>query len=271
MKKINYIKIILDLLMSLVFVLLFNKRAVAGLQFHEIAGLTLGLAFIIHIIINFKWVKQITYKFFKSKINLKTRIGYIIDLLLLIDMMFIIGTGIAISQALFPGVFSGSAVSKILHTSLSYIALLLIGIHIGLHWGWVMNIFKNTLKISGRNKASKIITAVLAISIFAFGSYNVYSSGYFAKAVPITSSYQQPPRDRIPSDSQISGNNMPSSTDGANFKGPNGGEKARGDMKDAGSSDIFSIIYKNLSIISFFSIITFYIEKIFKMKSRKKV
>jgi len=309
MKKINYLKIVLDTLMALVFVLLFNKNAVAGLTFHEIAGLTIGLAFIIHIIINFKWVKQITSKFFKSKMNLKTRIGYIIDLLLLIDMAFIIGTGISISQVLFSGVFTSSAGNKVLHISLSYIALLLIGIHIGLHWSWVMNVFKNTFKITGKGIAAKIITAVLAALIFIFGSYNIYSSGYFTKIIPITSiSPQGQPTNKIPSGgdlnpgsnnksnsanadnsnnsantnantnsaaanngnlANINDNSRPAVPNGENFKGPGGG-RGQGGMKESSSSNIFSIIIKNLSIISFFSIITFYIEKLLKLKFKKR-
>lgn len=337
MKKINYVKITLDILMALVFVLLFNKNAIAGITFHEIAGLTIGLAFIIHIIINFKWVKQITIKFFNSKVKLKTRIGYIIDLLLLIDMALIIGTGISISKVLFSGVFKSSG-NQSLHISLSYMALLLIGIHIGLHWGWVINVFKNTFKISKKGMTCKIINAVIVISLFAFGSYNIYSNSYFTKIIPGSSVSQQGPgMGKMPSDGNFNpGNNnsantnntnsnnsananantnnnsanantntntnnnstnanantnnnsangntannngsantndssRPTPPNGGSFNGPGAAGTGRSGMKASRSSNILSTILNNLSIISFFSIITFYIEKLLKLKARKQ-
>ncbi|MDV3427321.1 MAG: DUF4405 domain-containing protein [Bacillota bacterium] len=317
MKKINYIKIILDILMALVFVLLFNKNAISGISFHEIAGLTLGMAFIIHILINFKWVKKITIKFFNSKIKLKTRIGYIVDLLLLIDMALIIGTGISISKVLFSGIFK-SAGNQSLHISLSYIALMLIGIHVGLHWDWVMNVFKNTFKISKKGMTCKIINSVLVVSLFAFGSYNIYSNSYFTKIIPGSSiSQQEPGMGKMPSDGNFNpGNNngnppngnsnnnnsanvnantnnnsangntnnaannngsvntndnsRPVPPNGGNFNGNGAGGMGRGGMKASGSSNILSTILSNLSIISFFSIITFYIEKLLKLKARKQ-
>lgn len=311
MKKINYVKITLDILMALVFVLLFNKNAISGISFHEIAGLTLGLAFIIHIIINFKWVKQITIKFFNSKIKLKTRIGYIIDLLLLIDMALIIGTGISISKVVFSGILKSSG-NQSLHISLSYMALLLIGIHIGLHWDWVMNVFKNTFKISKKGMTCKIINAVLVISLFAFGSYNIYSNSYFTKIIPGSSISQQGPgMGKMPSggnfnpdnnssnsananantntnntsangntnNSAAANNNgsvntndssRPTPPNGGSFNGPGAAGTGRGGMKASGSSNILSIILSNLSIISFFSIITFYIEKLLKLKAKKQ-
>ncbi|MFA6941212.1 MAG: DUF4405 domain-containing protein [Clostridiaceae bacterium] len=309
MKKINYVKITLDILMALVFVLLFNKNAIAGMTFHEIAGLTIGLAFIIHIIINFKWVKQITIKFFNSKMKLKTRIGYILDLLLLIDMALIIGTGISISKVLFSGIFK-SAGNQSLHISLSYIALLLIGIHIGLHWGWVINVFKNTFKISKKGMTCKIINVVIVVSLFAFGSYNIYSNSYFTKIIPGSSVSQQGPgMGSMPSggnfnpgtnnnSNSTSSNNSananastnnsnsaaannnesantnnssnPTPPNGGNFNGAGAAGTGRGGMKDSGSSNILSTILNNLSIISFFSIITFYIEKLLKLKAKKQ-
>ncbi|NLI94133.1 MAG: hypothetical protein GX434_18625 [Peptococcaceae bacterium] len=48
-------------------------------------------------------LKQVTVNMFK-KISIKTRIGYIVDLLLLITMGYIIVSGIMISKVVFPNV-----------------------------------------------------------------------------------------------------------------------------------------------------------------------
>ncbi|MFY4775014.1 hypothetical protein [Metabacillus sp. RGM 3146] len=42
MIKINTVKFGVNLIMALTFVLLFNKQVIAGLTFHDIAGLVIG-------------------------------------------------------------------------------------------------------------------------------------------------------------------------------------------------------------------------------------
>lgn len=82
MKTLNYVKLSLDILMILVFALLFNTRVFSGLVFHEIAGLALGGVFIIHLLLNGKWIKKVTVNILNPKISLNTRIGYLVNVLL---------------------------------------------------------------------------------------------------------------------------------------------------------------------------------------------
>ncbi|MHC1681522.1 MAG: hypothetical protein AB6733_00955 [Clostridiaceae bacterium] len=65
MKKINFIKISLDLIMGIIFALLFNKNVLGGLTFHEIAGLAMGFAVLVHILLNWKWVINVFKKIVK--------------------------------------------------------------------------------------------------------------------------------------------------------------------------------------------------------------
>lgn len=265
MVKTNFIKIALDLLMSIVFVMLFNKMAVAGLGFHEIAGLSLGLAFVIHILLNLRWVKQVTLKIFSSKMNFKTRLGYIIDVLLLIIMGIIIITGVLISKVLFPNIASGnSSVYKMLHMSLSYTALLLIGIHIGLHWNWVMNVFKKIFKIPSENKIIKTVAVLGVLLTFTFGAYNIYSTNYLSRVIPVVQRYKE--------DKGMKGA-PPSGENNTGIRAFNGQKPERRNMeglKGSRDTNTFKTILTNLSLISVFSIITYYIEKLIAFKFIKK-
>lgn len=65
MKK-NYIKITLDLLLAITFVLLMKPRVFNGITFHEIAGVVIGVAILIHIGLNYQWVVNTTKKIFNS-------------------------------------------------------------------------------------------------------------------------------------------------------------------------------------------------------------
>jgi hypothetical protein len=104
MKKVTYVKFILDILMALTFVLLFNKMVLGGLAFHEIAGLAISVAFITHILLNIQWVIKVTVKLFDRKLPGMTRLGYFLNLLLLILMTFIVVSGILISEVVFPNI-----------------------------------------------------------------------------------------------------------------------------------------------------------------------
>ncbi len=107
MRKVNYFKLALDFLMLMVFLILFNTRLIAGQTFHEIAGLAIGLAFIVHLSINWRWIKQVTVNIFRRITN-RARLAYVVDVLLLITMGYIVVSGILISKVLFPDLNGGN-------------------------------------------------------------------------------------------------------------------------------------------------------------------
>ena len=186
MKKINYVKFILDLTLGIVFALLFNVRVLGGLAFHEIAGLAIGLAVLVHLIFNARWIKNVTCSLFSKNVNVKTKIGYCLNILLLFDLAVIILSGIAISKIVLPNLnLQVSFLNRSSHIAFSYIALALIGMHIGLHWHWVMNMFCLIFKIKATKAAVGYAVKAAAILIFAFGAYNMVSVNYFQNATHI--------------------------------------------------------------------------------------
>ena len=72
-KNIKYLKFSIDLVMGITFVLFFNKRVLGGLTFHEIAGLLIAVVFFTHIILNWKWIKNVTLKLFDRKLPLRAK------------------------------------------------------------------------------------------------------------------------------------------------------------------------------------------------------
>jgi|GEM_PF-4962633 len=93
MKK-NVLKLALDIIMGIVFALLFNVQILGGLPLHEIAGLAIGGAVLFHLLLNAKWIRKVTTGIFNPKTKAKTRFEYILDTLLLIDLATIIISGI---------------------------------------------------------------------------------------------------------------------------------------------------------------------------------
>lgn len=288
MQKINLIKISLDIVMVVVFVLLFNTSVIAGLTFHEIAGLSIGFAFILHMAINRRWIKQVTRNLFGKQIAMKTRIGYWVDVLLLLSMFYTICSGIMISRVLFPNLQIGNeSLFRNTHAAVAYLSLGLVGIHIGLHWRWVINLFQRVLRIKPGRKALAYAARTAAILIFAMGVYCIYTTNYFSKVAMIGTAFSQSqgfehaaqPDLQLGSSrqgtdsSQLVGQEMNfGSGSNGSFEGGSNSYRQRGGAKtglpdsarggNASGSGILNTLASYLGVISVFSMITYYLEKL---------
>lgn len=320
MKKINYVKLIIDLAMLITFTLFF-KAKLLGLAFHEIAGLVIGGVVLLHCGLNFKWIKAITSKLFSKDMKLRTRIIYILDVALLIDVLAIIISGLSISKIVCPWLrLDWLPNLKGVHIFASYLILMIIGIHLGLHWKWVMNTFKKIFNIK-ENKILIYISRGLAIIILAFGIYSFNSTSYLSR-LSIISMNKEGMRPNIEfnkgeegvefdqendefnsndtnelssnidkkedSKGSFEGERDKNSSKGEDFKGnkpdsnnrdfngnkstQNGegfnGKPMGGDFHMEGNSSILNVVTSYLGIISVFTIITYYLDKII---NRKKV
>jgi hypothetical protein len=141
----NIIKFILNVLLAAVFLLLMDPRSFYGLSFHEWAGLIVVLFFLFHKVLNWGWIKKVTLGIFK-KIPGKARLNYILDILLLAGLTLIIISGLAIARTIdFSWLNIGGShfFWRAMHLSSSMLVLVLFGIHLGLHWRWVLQRFNS--------------------------------------------------------------------------------------------------------------------------------
>ncbi|MCG6186782.1 DUF4405 domain-containing protein [Maribellus maritimus] len=139
----NKIKFILNVSLAAVMLLLMDPRSFYGLGFHEWAGLIIGLFFLLHKALNWTWIKKVTMGFIK-RCPRRARLNYVLDVLLLVGMFLMIFSGIAIAKTIdFSWLNLGGSHMfwRVMHTSSSYITLALFGIHLGLHWKWVVQRF----------------------------------------------------------------------------------------------------------------------------------
>lgn len=170
MKK-NTFKFFLDLVMSVLLVLMYRKN-ILTLQFHEIGGIIVCCLFILHFAINKNWIFAITKIAFKKGTPIKTRISYILDMILLVDTVAILFTGIGINKVTVPQIafLPGKAIS--LHFFFGAVFLIFACIHIGLHWNWIKNmIYKKALP-----KIAVILLSVVLCFVMAAGAMNLSKS-----------------------------------------------------------------------------------------------
>lgn len=288
MKKINYIKFALDIVLGIVFALLFNTRVFGGLTFHEVAGLSIGFAILVHIVLNWRWVKNVTLSIFSRKINLKTRIGYILNILLFIDMAVIIISGIFISRVLFTGLgIQNSFFNQSTHIAASYIGLAIIGIHLGLHWKWIMNVFSKIVRIKQVNKVLGYTAKAAALLVLVFGIYSMVTANYFANTARIFVGGSQAaiqhnmgsrPNFQLQAPAQGGSGTVGGQHGQGNFGVPNDNsqgfpDRMGGNPNFAGrgramrGASILGVLSSYLSITGVFAVVTYYIEKLL---SRRK-
>lgn len=164
--KNNRLRIVLDVLLIVLISTLFSKNAIS-MAYHEIAGLVLFGLFVVHLILNRKWIAGVFLKIFSKKFPMKTRITCLIDLLLVISWTMTIVCGALISKVVFP--FHLSNPWKQLHMFFAGLALILTGLHAGLHWTYLKNSLANLLvfpKKIGRGIAIAVMVAVLAFGVY---------------------------------------------------------------------------------------------------------
>ncbi len=115
-----------------------------GQTIHEWLGLACAATLIVHLLLHWQWLVAVTQRFF-SKAPRQARINYILNVLFFIDVTLIIFTGLMISKVVLPtlGLSLGSGGDwKGLHDLAANLALVLIGLHVALHWQWIVKAIK---------------------------------------------------------------------------------------------------------------------------------
>lgn len=175
MKNKNTMKILLDMVMLILLILMFNKNVIS-MSFHEIGGLVVCGLFVIHMLLNYKWIIGITKKIFDKGLKFKTRLGYMINLLLLLIMAFIAISGILISKTIFTSISSNNMIFKVGHQVVAGYGIILVGIHIGLHWNFIKSYIKKIIRIPG--KLEKPLGVIFVALIMVYGVYNMGTSNF---------------------------------------------------------------------------------------------
>lgn len=129
MKK-TWHRLLLDLIL-LVGLATFYSDKIISMSYHEIGGLVLFGLFVLHLIFNYKWIRNVFVKLFSRKMLLRTRILCLLDVLLLLSWVMVIVSGACISKVVFSFRVMGSW--KMLHFFFAALSLILTGIHLGFH------------------------------------------------------------------------------------------------------------------------------------------
>lgn len=142
-KAINYL---VDITIFVAMLLALNPH-MTGMAVHEWLSLAFGGAIITHLLLHWQWIVAVTRRFL-GNITWASRLNYLVNLLFFIDMTIIIFTGIMISATALPTLgisFANSHGWVMLHKTAANLALPVLGLHVALHWRWIVNTTKRYL------------------------------------------------------------------------------------------------------------------------------
>jgi len=123
------------------------EPALTGIAVHEWLSLAFASAAIVHLLLHWDWVVQITLQFFRKLFH-ASRLNYVISLALLVDFVTILLSGLMISRNVLPAFGLQGAINpawRFLHSSAADFSLFLIGLHLALHWKWILSTAKRYL------------------------------------------------------------------------------------------------------------------------------
>lgn len=143
MSASNRAKLFLDIGTFLAFLIAMDPRS-SGIAVHEWLTLALAGTIIVHLLLNWEWVANVTKRLFVKTTN-GARVNYVLNWLLFLDGILIMLSGIMISETAMPtmGILLPENFAwRSLHDLSANLALLIMGLHLAMHWSWIVNTFK---------------------------------------------------------------------------------------------------------------------------------
>ena len=112
-----------------------------GNTIHEWLGVSLAAGIITHLLLNWNWIVNVTKNFFKKLFH-ESRLNYVINLMFFIAMTGSLFSGLLISKDVMSTLgiqLNVSGAWKMLHSLTSDASVLILGLHVAMHWKWIVN------------------------------------------------------------------------------------------------------------------------------------
>lgn len=143
---------------------------------HEVLGVTLPLAAAMHLIWNRRWLAALS----SGKWNMRRVLPTVINVLLILSMAAVAVTGICLSNHLFKGMIPLELARNItvhqLHVSLPFLMLILVGLHLGLHWKSWWQRMKDAFGWQGNSLLYRLLSRGSSLAIVGVGIYGSFQN-----------------------------------------------------------------------------------------------
>lgn len=167
MKPKMIAKLSTDVLMTAALLLLMTYELI-GQVFHEWVGMVMFVLFVLHHILNIRWWGGL----FKGKYNPMRILQTVLAVIILICMLGSMVSGVIISRHIFTfiSVRGLRSFGRTLHMLSAYWGFVFMSLHLGFHWGMMMNMAGKIFK-----KSSVLRTWLLRVIAALTAGYGVYA------------------------------------------------------------------------------------------------
>lgn len=140
---------------------------------HEIFGIVICFLIVIHLILNFKWIKNVTKNF--RKVKSKIKLLYIVDVLTFLSYLNTIIIGILISISIFNFTTSYNPYLMLIHHTLGRLSLSFMLLHLGLHLNRIISKITKNETIKGIIYIVYIMISILIVMYLIFTLLRSYA------------------------------------------------------------------------------------------------
>lgn len=165
MSKKQFIRMTVDCAMTAIMLLLMGYSRI-GETAHEWLGVTMFVLFVVHHILNRKWIAGV----FHGKYTAFRIVQTVLVFVLLLTMIGSAVSGIILSKHVFSFLdLGGASVARAVHILCGYWNFVLMSLHLGLHWVIIVGMASKKLP---KNKPVLIcLSRIAALLIAGYGAY----------------------------------------------------------------------------------------------------
>lgn len=136
-----------------------------GNLFHEVVGTLFVLLLIVHNITVLRWYAALA----KGKWTIRRSYSTAVNALILMLMVTLAVTSVMVSQSLFTAMpINVGYAARDAHVIVAYWALVVMGLHLGLHWSRVVSAVQRAVPM-GSSRLGTIAAHAIALAVVAFG------------------------------------------------------------------------------------------------------
>ncbi len=145
---------------------------------HEIFGTVLFALLGWHLAINWFWFRNLL----RGRYDTRRTITLVLHLMLIANMLVLLITSVVISKSAFEFLsIPDSIYLRDVHWFAAYWVMVIVGVHLGLHWSRVMAMVRTTLRLSPVNSARTLVLRIAAAVLAGFGVWSFTVLGVWAK------------------------------------------------------------------------------------------
>jgi hypothetical protein len=145
---------------------------------HEWIGVAVFVLFVVHNAVNWRWYRGL----FRGKYDFRRIMNTAVNLLLLAAMTALMISGMLLSRTVFAFMgFSGEMQIRQAHTIAAYWGLILIAVHVGMHWEMIIGAMRRMTKNAGTRPFWTIIMRTVTALIVIYGVYASFDREMGAK------------------------------------------------------------------------------------------